>query len=326
MIHVEDRDGKPVAGARVRQVTQRGVNGQNRLRQLWLRTLGIDIPPSDEAGNLRIADLPTGDIIKATIDRPGLAPVAAEEITATQGATGKVKMQPGVEVTLHLTAGPSAVPIRSAVIDLRHEPFDDPSTIIDYEVDLDEKGTGHLTVSPGDYSWFILYNRDFYVTPAYSANHVKKDWLRIEPGRNQDLHFDVRRMVTVRGLIVGAETGNPLPGMSVMGELANGQPKGWSNPTADEWGFAGWGETNLRGEYEIKLATGKARVSVHGEKYLAEQDHYEVSVAPNGTTVIPDIRVRKLPKITGVVQNPDGSPAARAVVRLRGFYGRASSP
>jgi thiol-disulfide isomerase/thioredoxin len=326
VIHVEDKDGKPVAGARVRQITQRGVNGENRLRQVWLRTLGITFPPSDDRGDLRIPELPTGDMIRATIEHPGLAPVTANEITAAPGATGRVKMPPGVDVTLHIPVDRPADRIKSAVVDLRHEPFDDASTIIDYEVEFDARGTGHLTVAPGDYSWFVLQHSDHYVTPAFSANHVKKDWLRIEPGRNQDLHFDVRRMVTVRGRIIGSATGNPLPGMSVMGEVANGPTQGWIDQPKDEWSFAGWGETNLRGEYTIKLAPGKARVSFQGEKYVADQDYYEVEVAPNGSTVIADIKVGKLPKLVGVVQNPDGSPAGRAVVRLRGFYGRGLQP
>jgi hypothetical protein len=51
---------------------------------------------------------------------------------------------------------------------------------------------------------------------------------------------------------------------------------------------------------------------------VAEQDYYEVSVAADGSSVIPDIKIRSLPKIKGIVQNPDGTPAPRAVVRLRG--------
>ena len=71
VIRVEDQDGKPVAGARVREFTQRGANGECSLRQMWMRSLGISIPSSDEQGWLRLPPLASGDIIKATIEHPG---------------------------------------------------------------------------------------------------------------------------------------------------------------------------------------------------------------------------------------------------------------
>jgi thiol-disulfide isomerase/thioredoxin len=326
VIHVEDQDGKPVAGARVRQMTRRGVNGECPLRQLWMRSLGISIPPSDKEGCLRLPPLPSGEVINAIIEHPTLAPVRTDDLTAVPGATSRVKMQPGVAVTLHVPVDPPAERIRGAVVDMRHEPFDDPSTIIYYEVEFDSKGTGRLTVAPGNYSWVLLQHEDSFLTPVYSANHQRKSWLRIEPGRNQDLHFDVRRKVSVRGRVVEANSGKPLRDMSVMGELANGTPQGWADLPPDKWSFAGWGETDAQGRYAIDLAAGLARISFQGSDFVAEQDYYEVSVAADGSTIIPDIKVRSLQKIVGVVQNPDGTPAARAVVRLRGKFMKVAQP
>ncbi len=321
VIRVEDQDGKPVAGARVREMTQRGANGEWSLRQLWMRSLAVSIPPSDEQGCLRLPPLASGDIIKATIEHPRLAPVRTGDLTAAPGATTTVKMQPGVAVTLHVPVDPPAERIPGAVVDLRHEPFDDPSTILHYEVEFDQKGTAQLTVAPGDYSWFLLQHENFFLTPVYSANHQKKNWLRIEPGRNQDLHIDVHRKVSVRGRVVDADTGKPRYRMSVKGELAHRtSPPGWADPPPDSWSFAEWADTDMQGRYTIELAAGLARVSFQGNEFVADQDYYEVSVAGDGSTVIPDIKIRSLQKITGVVQNPDGTPALRAVVRLRGKY------
>ncbi len=264
-------------------------------------------------------------MVKATIEHPRLAPVDAQEIVVAPGTSTRVTMQPGVALTLHVSTDPASSRITSAITDIRHEPRGGASTVIDYEVEFDAKGVGHLAVAPGDYSWFLLWHPDYYITPVYSANHIKKAWLRIEPGRNQHLHLDVRRKVKAHGRVVAAETGKPISGMSIMGELANGTPKGWDD-APEPWSFAGWGETNPHGEYTIDLASGKARLTFNGEKYISEQEEYEVSVAPDGSTVLPDIRVRPLPRIEGVVQNPDGTPAARAVVRLRGFNLRGLQP
>jgi thiol-disulfide isomerase/thioredoxin len=327
VIRVEDQDGKPVAGAHVREITQRGVNGECSLRQLWLRSLGVSIPSSDVEGFLRLPPLPSGEIIKATIDHPRLAPVRTGDLTAAPGAAATVKMQPGVAVTLHVPVDPPAERIPRAVVDLRHQPFDDPSTIIYYEVEFDRNGTAQLTVAPGDYSWLLLQHENFFLTPVYSANHQKKNWLRIEPGRNQGLHLDVHRKVSVRGRVVDADTGKPRYNMSVMGELAHRtSPPGWADPPPDKWSFAGWAETDVQGRYTIDLAAGLARVSFQGSEFVAEQDYYEVSVAADGSTVIPDIKIRALQKIKGVVQNPDGTPAPRAVLRLRGKSMRGLQP
>lgn len=108
--------------------------------------------------------------------------------------------------------------------------------------------------------------------------------------------------------------------MDVMGELAHGTLDGWDDPPPNDWSFAGWAESDALGEYKIDLAEWNARVSFQGNELLPEKDYYEISVAADGSTAIPDIKVRPLAKVTGIVQNPDGSPAVRAVVRLRGKY------
>ncbi|QEH36032.1 Thiol-disulfide oxidoreductase ResA [Aquisphaera giovannonii] len=325
VFHVEDRDGKPVAGARVRELTLRGVNGECKLTQLWMPSLGVSIPPSDERGDLRLPAVPSGDLISATIEHALLAPARTGELKAGPEARATVRMQPGVPVTLHIPIDTSADRVSTAVVDLRHEPFDDPSTIIQYEVSFDSAGTARLTVAPGDYSWFLLQNERAFLTPVYSANHRKKDWLRIEPGRNQDLHVEVRRKVPARGRVVDAETGKPVRGMAVMGELANGDPQGWADPPG-RWSFAGWGESDAEGRYTIDLAPGLARLSFEGEKRIPERDKYEVTVASDGSTVLPDIKVRPLAKVVGIVRNPDGSPAARVLVRPRGLYMKGVQP
>ncbi len=89
VIHVEDQDGKPVAGARIRGMTERGINGECGFPQIWMRSLGISIPSSDEEGNLRLPALPSGDIVKVTIDHPKLAPVRTGDITVAAGSQGQ---------------------------------------------------------------------------------------------------------------------------------------------------------------------------------------------------------------------------------------------
>ncbi len=319
VISLVDPAGKPVVGARVRELLQRGANGELRHRQVFLKTLGIEIPPSDGAGRLQLPPLPTGDTVRVTIDHPGLAPAQTGEIRVAAGATASVSMQPGVTVTLHAPIDRVNDRITALDVDLRHvDTRTHPSTIWFYEVEFDAEGTTRLTVAPGDYTWLWLKHDDYFVTPVYEANFRKKNWLRIEPGRNEDLYLNVRRKVTARGRIVNAETGKPVPEATVKGELENGPLKGWDDRPGDGWSFAGWSDSDADGQYQIDLAEGAARISFQGTGYLPEQEYYRVSVAADGSTVLPEIRVRPVAKITGLVKNQDGSPAARVIIRLRG--------
>lgn len=318
VIQLRDEMGRPAVGATVRQLTVRGPNGDCRLPHMWLKSLGLAIAASNEAGDLTLPPLPTGDTVKVTIDHPRLAPVEIENIHVASGASVQATMKPGVVVTLRFIPEMPDDRIASAVIDLRHEPFNNASTIVNDELEIDAAGVARLAIEPGDYHFLLLQHEDFYLTPCYSANQFRKEWLRIEPGRNDDLRFEVRRKATARGRVIDATTGKPLADMSIMGELADLEPGGKADLRRDKWNFAGWGETNAQGEYTISLAPGSARVSFEGGRFIAEHDHLEFTVAPDGSTVIPEIRARPLPKISGVVQNADGTPAARAVVRLRG--------
>jgi thiol-disulfide isomerase/thioredoxin len=319
VIRIEDHAGKPIVGARVREFRLRGVNGKLGFPQLSLATLGITILPSDKNGRLQLPPLPSGDVVcEVIIDHSGFAPVRVDELRVASGAEVRVTMQPGVAVTLRVPVDRPAERITGAIVDLRHEPFHNPSTCVQYEAQFDSQGTARLTVEPGNYSYFLLQHENFFITPVYAANLDQK-LLRIEPGRNQDLHFDIHRKVSVRGRILESDTGKPLRNMSVMGELKHRALRGWDDPPPDEWSFAGWGESDEQGEYRIALAAGSARVSLnYGSEFLSEQEFYELTVTADGSSVIPDIQVRRLPKIVGIVQNPDGSAAVRAVVRLRG--------
>lgn len=322
VVRVEDERGRPVAGARVREMTRRGVNGECPLRPVWMRSIGVAIPPSDAEGRLKLPPLPAGEVVKLTLEHDERAPARIDALTASDDAKPVAVMKPGVVVRLHAPAGQ----ISRATVDLRHEVFDDPSTLLFYEAEFDREGIARLVVAPGDYRWFVLHNEGAYLTPTYNAESLGRAPLRIEPGRNQDLHVEVRPKVTARGRIVDADTGKPIPGVAVLGEIDHGTPRGWADPLPYRWSLAGWGETDEQGWYAVDLAPGRARISFQGEELVADRDDQEITVAEEGTTLAPDFRARPIPKVAGVVRNPDGSPAARAVVRLRGKYMRGLQP
>jgi hypothetical protein len=160
---------------------------------LDLKTPGLKIPPSDEAGRLQLPPLAAGDMLDVTIEHSRLAPVRFRGLTVAAGVVAKATMQPGVTLTLRVPTNSPSERIGSAVVDLRHEPSDHPSTTGHYEIDFDAHGSARLAVAPGDYSSLILRNDDLYLTPTYFSK------IRIEPGRNDNLQFKVRRKVLAHG-------------------------------------------------------------------------------------------------------------------------------
>jgi thiol-disulfide isomerase/thioredoxin len=308
VIQLTDAAGQPVAGARVREFGLRGVNGQCYMEQLDLKTLEVTISPSDEAGRLQLPPLAAGDFLDVAIEHSQLAPVRFKELAVGAGVVAKATMQPGVTLTLRIRTDNPAERIESAVIDLPHEPYDHPSTPGRYEIAFDAGGAARLAVAPGDYSSLILRHDDFYVTPTYLSK------LRIEPGHNTNLQFKVHRKVPARGRIIEADTGRPVGNIVLKGEIASDE----SIRSEEKWSLAELIKTGADGIYKIPLAAGPARISLQGTGLISESDYVEFTVSADGSTVIPDIRVRPLPKVVGVVRNPDGGPAARAVVRIRG--------
>jgi thiol-disulfide isomerase/thioredoxin len=321
VIQVTDEAGRPVAGARVRQYELSGAGGESYLSQLSLRSLGLEIAASDDAGRLQLPPLPRGDRLTATIEHPRLAPARVADATVDEGVVATAMMKPGVTLRLRASGGDPANRIESAVIDLRHEPIDHPSTTIYCEVEFDADGAAQRVVEPGDYQFLLLQHPDFFLTPALPDG----DSFRISQGCNDDLTFEVRPKVLARGRVIDAETGKPVRDIDLMGEIGSGK---FRSPPAGLWSFAEWANDRQDGTYSIHLAAGPARIGFFGAKSNADETAFltsdskyvEFTVAADGSTVIPDIRVHRLPKLAGIVRNPDGSPAARAIVCLAGWF------
>lgn len=322
VIQVTDEAGRPVAGARLRVVDLSGPGGGCYLSQLALRSLGVEIAPSDDAGRLQLPPMPLGDGLTVIIDHPRLAPIRLDGLTVGSGVVATAVMKPGVTLTLHAAEG-SAHPIDNAVIDLRFKPLDHPSTIVHYEIDFDARGTAQLTVEPGDYEFLLLQHADFFLTPALPADGTES--FRIDRGCNDDLRFEVHPKVSARGRVIEADTGKLVRDAELMGEIGAGVSE--TSPAA-RWSLAEWATENADGTYRINLAAGPARITFFGAKsgagdptvLDAESPNTEFVVAADGSTVFPDIRVRRLPRFTGVVRNPDGTPAVRAIVRFAGYF------
>jgi thiol-disulfide isomerase/thioredoxin/protocatechuate 3,4-dioxygenase beta subunit len=319
-IHVRDKNGKPVPPANVWQLDHSGTNGRTVFTVGSFEVFGLMSQASNAQGELRLPELPPGRL-EVRVVRDELAPTSLKEVAV--GSKDMIgEMEAGVELTLNLRPGPGDRPIDRVLIDCRHEPFEHPSTLIG---PLPVTGGGsrtQVTVAAGSYEQVRLTHPNFAITPYYLERYGRRandaaEPIKIGPGRDV-FTFSVRPKVEVRGRVKNAETGEPVSGASMQGELRAEKDNGPMSHFIDEWSHIGWGETDKNGEYSIGLAAGEARMSFAGDGMVAEPNHLEVTVSADGSTRVPNFFVRPIPKIRGVVLDGHDKPVANAVVRLRG--------
>jgi thiol-disulfide isomerase/thioredoxin len=320
-IRVRDEAGQAVGGATIWELTHNGANGSVWLDARSLATCGLSASSSDSTGELTLPALPGGNA-SITLIHPEYAPAELKDVAVDGHARTVAVLARGVNVALQVQRGASEQNVDSLMIDLRHEPFDHPSSLIGRLPELRPDGTAHVTVAPGPYKWLRLTHPDYVVTPIYAELRGRQlgdpsEPFLLQPGSDR-FTFQLQRKVKVRGRVLDEATGKPIAGESVQGELAVTRKEGPLARFASEWSHADWGETNEKGEYEMYLAAGAARISFHGQGYFTRSEHYPLEVQPDGSTVAPDLLVAPLPKVRGVVLDEQGKPVPKAVVRFRG--------
>jgi thiol-disulfide isomerase/thioredoxin len=326
VIELKDEAGQPIVGAQVREYRLRGPNGPPYFPGLWLATFGIKIAPSDAAGRLSLPPLPEGEIGTFTIDHAQFAPIRVADVTITSGVIAQATMHPGISLTVHFSTKTAGEKVSRITINLSEETGESPSAMRLCAIPVDKNGISTVTIEPGAYQRLVLEHDDYFVTPYFEPRGRKRHVLPIRPRENDDLWFQFRRKVTARGRVINVATGQPMQNVWVEGEISNDPVPGKPAIPPEPWVHSDGGNTDSNGEYTLAFAAGRARVSFSEHNFVAEHDYVEFAVAADGSTVIPEIRVRPMPKIAGVVRNPDGSLATRAVVRLRGQYLRWTQP
>jgi thiol-disulfide isomerase/thioredoxin len=322
-LKIQDDCGRPVAGAQVREVRRRGANGSLLILQPWFEHFGLSFPASDGEGRMRLPELPAGDLVDLTIEHADLAPMRITDLRIGSPTPAEATMRPGVALVLRIPA--NALCERGSMPTLKlHHASRDAATIRGREMPFDKAGRARIVVEPGDYWYLRMEHAEYFITPDHvniTPDHTtrlaKGDCLTIDVGSNDDLRFEVRRKVQARGRVIDADSGRPVRGIPVYGEIPNVAPAGAPLPR-DAWTAGGWAGTDENGEYAVSLTAGPARVFVDGDGYITDAERLDVVVAADGSTLFPDLLVRVQPKVVGVVIDADGRPVCGAVVRIRG--------
>jgi thiol-disulfide isomerase/thioredoxin len=319
-IQVRDSQGRPIAGAAIWSIKHSGQNGSITLTAPTLETLDMALPTGDASGRLLLPGLPAGKIDVHLI-HADYAPAKLAALSVGQQAAVEAILEPGVKLTLQIDTA-AATPAPDALsIDLRHEPFDSPSTLIGDLPRWRGEKTAQLTVAAGKYTLLKLTHPDFLVVPTYSRIYgpsIADDHEPMEVAAGNDFFtFKIVPKVTLSGRVIDETTGKPLADQSIHGQVA-AQATGPMARFATPWSHADWAETDTSGRYHLKVAPGPVQISFIGQGLISQSESYVLDAAADGLTEAPDILVRPVPKVRGIVLDDAGRPLARVVVRFRG--------
>ncbi len=311
-IHVRDDAGKPISGAMIFALWQFGPNGMIGLGWKDLPTFGLSSQRSDANGDLPLPEMPSGRT-GFQLFHPNYVPAQFAEQPIEQGSTTDIAMHDGVKVDLEVSVPGGALPKNGVRLFLLHESLHSPSTLIGELPDSPADGKIGLTLAPGKCSGFFVSHPDYVTTPEYNVPFKQFEL----HGSGNRFPFQLRPKFKVRGRLLEEETGKRAKGHFVLAKIDAGKLEGPFAAFAPQWSDAGSATADENGDYEIELPAGKVRISAIMGTVIARPEVVEMEVTPNGTAKIPDIFVRPVPKVSGVVLDPDGKPVPRAIVRFR---------
>jgi protocatechuate 3,4-dioxygenase beta subunit/thiol-disulfide isomerase/thioredoxin len=320
-VTVRNESGMPIAGALVRGLWMNGPNGSFAINGIAAdpersHLFGIPLPQSDAAGRLVLPPLPVGSVVNIELYHPGYAVARVADIRIPERTACEAVMTPGVNVSVEVIPRDLAVRAGTLELFLMHVPFDHPSTLLSWPLVLDKEGKTGFRVEPGTYSLLRVDHQKYFISPKYSR--IKASYLEIGPGKNDRLTLHLTRKVSVRGRVVDETTGKPVADRFVKMLAPNvGFQRGPGRPGYD-WIWITAPRTDKNGEYTAHVPAGPIRLLCSGNHYTSHPDALDVVVAANGSTRLPDVRVGPTPRIAGRVLRPDGTPASKTIVRIRG--------
>ncbi|MGD9719670.1 MAG: redoxin domain-containing protein [Pirellulales bacterium] len=318
-VRVRDKNGKPVAGAWIHRLTYTGANGEASMNTYAFDALKFARDTSDAEGVLKLPALPAGGRVDCKLMHADYAPTSVKGLLIAEGNSIDAVLEPGVRVTLRIPPSDAAAASKW-MLQIFHEPYQHSSTINEYHFQFDAEGAARLTVAEGAYTMLKISHPEFLVAPTYSET-IGKDAKQIVLAAGRDtFDFEVTKKVRVRGRVVDPSTGKAVPDAYLGGDIPSPGVAGPLAEFVEPWTHADWGDVDAEGRFEMKLAAGKARLSPGATGYTGPQDYYEIDVAADGSTVVPDMTLSPMPKVRGSVVDSAGRPVAGAVVRFAGAH------
>jgi thiol-disulfide isomerase/thioredoxin len=309
-IRIRDDAGKPIAGATIWSIYV----GDCLLGSADLELLGLRSKPSNATGEIVLPPLPSGTV-RVQLTHPDYASAVVKSLQIKPGATAEVVMHRGVRLSVHVAMPDDKSSLDRLRIDLRDQAREHSALLIGQLPPIAKDGNLNLTVARTPYLSLRMSHPDYVLTPAYMHNDPFEP-IELSLAAD-DFAFQLHKKAKVRGRVVEDPGGTPISGYWVAGEIDAGQQTGPFARFASRWMMVDGATTSERGEFELELGVGPARIDAGAGGRIPRQRYQQINVAADGTTVVPDILVQPIPKVRGIVRDPSGKPAPRAIVRFR---------
>lgn len=282
---------QPVAGARIRALTVGDLAGGGEFTVPIedLVEAGFPSVRSDEHGVIVFTELPENSFVRFGISGQGFAEQYVPYLNST-GREQDFRVRPGVVVRGRVTDGTGAG-VKKARVSVFTITGSGQREL--GEVQTDPEGYYHMMVDPG--SFYVAAKHPAYAAPQ--PVHVQTTDDQTESVA--DLALPAPR--DVRGSVVGPDDA-PLGGVYVMylvGETAVDAVYSRSD-----------------GTFSLRVPAGDGRLRVVPPDGLMTESLPDIlfTIAKETEITLAPIRLKSLPEVTGVVRNPDGTPAPHTLI------------
>lgn len=306
-LKVTDEAGAPIAGAIPEWVSW----VPPETSRVWLQTelfrqAGLELPTSDEEGLLRLPGLPQDAEIDVSVSHPEFARQKLEGIRVGEGPTATLELDPGQMLSVQAVHVEDEAPVSDATVTIY------AGGLISIKEPVDADGLYSIRV-PTDAQALIRVEHETLearTLPSLS----RSDWQAATFRSKQPpkpMRVPLYPTGTISGQVFDEENGEPVSDLLVEVTADVKSPKVW------------YGRTDENGRYEMAVAAGPVKIDISNGAGYEPLDREAVSaiVDADSTVTADELRVRRLPKVRGIVKTADGEPVKgrEAIVMVGSF-------
>jgi protocatechuate 3,4-dioxygenase beta subunit/thiol-disulfide isomerase/thioredoxin len=305
-LKVTDEGGAPIAGATPEWVSWVPPEAS----RVWLqselfRQAGLEIATSDQDGLLRLPGLPQGAETDVHVSHPDFAGQKLEGVRVGEDLAATIELDPGQMLSVQAVHAEDGAPVSDATVTVY------AGGLISIKEPVDENGLYSIRV-PTDARALIRVEHETLearTLPSLSRSDWQAATFRsaLPP---KPIRVSLYPRGTISGQVFDEENGEPVADLFIEVTADEKSPKVW------------YGRTDLNGRYEIAVAAGPVTIDISNGVGYEPLDREAVSaiVDADSTVTADELRVRRLPKIRGIVRTADGEPVQdREAIVLVGF-------
>ena len=317
---VTGTDGSPAAGARAVSIVTDGVGppaagGELYLTAAMAEAVALGWEPAGADGIIKLHGLPAGAAVKVVLAHPAAAHATTDPLPVVSGGGDphRVRLPAGGEVRLTLSPASGGPPLPLTGYEMRARGGGPRGTLIfdePWEATRVPGGGTTLSVRLEAGEGFL-----FVTHPELASIPRSITGIEISAGETQNLAATALRRAVATGRVAVPAGGDESPIGSVYAYTR--VPGAEDDGIGEGWAFTGiTHDFAADGAFAVPAGVGEVRLlartnPIHGRWFPTATNPFVLSAdgAKVGT-----VAVTPLPSVTGTVTNPDGSPAAGALV------------